>query len=86
MRDIQARKHLSIPESATHSCAPAPTIDGPIAMADRAIAAICDLNDQFLPSHTREHALAALDLLRVVREELTVPDVDEAPCRLRVVL
>jgi hypothetical protein len=64
-----------------HRSCPGPRPATPTDLVDRAIAAIRDLNDRFLPAHTREHALAALDLLRVVREELAEPDVDEAPCR-----
>jgi hypothetical protein len=64
-----------------HVCADA---SSPRDLVDAAIAAIRDLNDRFLPSHTREHALEALDLLRVVREELDDPNADESPCRRKV--
>ena len=64
-----------------HRACPPPTSPTLTDLVDRAIAAIRDLNDRFLPAHTREHALAALDLLQIARAEITL-DHDEDPCRL----
>lgn len=49
-------------------------------LTEVAIGAIYEINDKLLPAHTREHVLAALDLLKVARAELAA-GVD-APCRV----
>ena len=49
------------------------------AIVQRAIDLLRSVNDCFLPAHTREHVLAAHDLLEVARDELRRAS-DDAPC------
>ena len=39
-----------------------------------------DVNDHFLPAHTREHVLAAHDLVTIASDELGRGDPDDGPC------
>ena len=52
-------------------------------LLDQALALLGEANDRFLPAHTREHVLAALDLIQIARAEI-VGDHDDAPCRLKI--
>lgn len=51
----------------------------PIALVEQAADLLRQANDCFLPAHTRDHVLAALDLLTIARDELRRAD-DDAPC------
>jgi hypothetical protein len=51
----------------------------PATLVDQAADLLRRANDCFLPAHTRDHVLAALDLLVIARDELRRAD-DDAPC------
>jgi hypothetical protein len=80
------RAHLElIGESAQVAKHVAPPTTRPTTwhLLDQALTLLGEANDRFLPAHTREHVLAARDLIQIARMEI-VGDHDDAPCRLKI--